>query len=82
MGLALEMASKVRPWLLLLLLLLVLVAGAGLTLVAEAGPAPSLDDNYVKQWGKPGQLGDGGPSHLGSKLWYMHSYVLLSAWND
>ncbi|CAL5052108.1 unnamed protein product [Urochloa decumbens] len=44
------MASKVRPWLLLLSLVL-LAAGAGLTPAAEAEPAPTFDDNYVKDWG-------------------------------
>ncbi|CAL5037766.1 unnamed protein product [Urochloa decumbens] len=44
------MSSKVRPWLLLLSLVL-LAAGAGLTPAAEAEPAPTFDDNYVKDWG-------------------------------
>ncbi|RCV21021.1 hypothetical protein SETIT_4G104800v2 [Setaria italica] len=75
------MASKVRPWLLLLLLLLVLVAGAGLTLVAEAGPAPSLDDNYVKQWGagfRSKSLYGSGFFHVRMKVpsWYTTGVVM------
>jgi xyloglucan:xyloglucosyl transferase len=71
------MDSEVRAWLLLLLVLL--TGGASLGPAARAAPAPPLNVNYVKDWGRLVDHGTEVDLILDQSTGtYLHAWLLLS----